>query len=198
MTTIRRAFSTVTKTVDAEAGIYEATISTESEDRAGDIVIASGGRFDAFMQNPVVLFAHNYRQPPVARALSVTIIPQGVKAAFQFPPVGMTQQADEVHALWRAGFLNATSIGFMPIRSEPLPGHEDDWFPPQKFLEWELLEFSIVPVPANRDALRNAVKAVGWDDILSAVGRVAPPQDELDDAAMALRVLREVKEAFNG
>lgn len=178
------AFNTVSRAVDVEAGIFEAMISTENEDRQGDIVVASGMRAEAFMANPVVLWAHNSRQPPVGKALEVGIVPGGVKAVWQFPQLGLSAQADEIHRLWAAGFLNATSIGFLPIKSEALPGHDDDWWPPMKFLEWELVEFSIVPVPANREALRMALRHLDTEDA--------------EEAAVALAIVRELKEMFHG
>lgn len=176
------AFSTVTRAVDPEAGIFEAMISTETEDRQGDIVVASGMRAEAFMANPVVLYAHDSRQPPVAKALEVAIVPGGVKSTFQFAHQGLSARADEIHRLWAAGFLNATSIGFLPIKSEALPGRDDDWWPPMKFLEWELVEFSIVPVPANREALRMALRYMD--------------QSDEEEVRQALAVVRELKEIW--
>lgn len=174
------AFSTVTRAVDPEAGIFEAMISTEGKDRQGDIVVASGGRFEAFMRNPVVLFAHDSSQPPVAKALDVEVRGAGVRSVFQFPHEGVSARADEVHRLWSAGFLNAVSIGFMPEKVSPL----DDKSFGLRFDEWELVEFSIVPVPANREALRLALRYVD--------------QSDEEEAAIALAVVRELKEMFHG
>lgn len=160
MEKIFKAFSVVSKAVDLDLGIFEAMISTEDVDRQGDIVRATGARLENYLKNPVVLWAHDYGEPPVARALSVEIIPgKGLKARFQFPEWGTSARADEVRRLWAAGFLNATSIGFQPITAQPL-GDRNDFWGPQEFVEWELLEFSIVPVPANQDALRLAMKHI--------------------------------------
>jgi len=147
-----------TKAIDAAAGIYEATISTESVDRQGDIVRAAGAQLDNFFKNPVVLFGHDYNQPPVAKALAVEKVPGvGLRARFQFPRKGVSAFADEVHRLWAEGYINATSIGFIPLKSVPLdPGRP---YGSQEFQEWELLEFSIVPVPANAAAVRLALKS---------------------------------------
>jgi hypothetical protein len=43
--------------------------------------------------------------------------------------------------------MKAVSIGFQPIESEPLAGGG------RKFTKWELLEISLVAVPANSEAL---------------------------------------------
>jgi HK97 family phage prohead protease len=163
MDKIFKAFSTISKALDIDAGIYEAMITTEVVDRVGDVVMAAGAQVEGYLKNPVVLWAHDYSQPPVAKALSLQIIPgTGITAQFQFPKWDINPQADIIRRLWAGGFLNATSIGFYPRKSEDRKSETGtaDWYQPQTFLEWELLEFSIVPVPANQEALRLAVKAL--------------------------------------
>lgn len=151
------------KTLDAEHGVYEVWITREVVDRTQDLVIAAGARIDNFMKNPVVQWAHQYSLPPIAKALDVVVEPGvGVRAKFQFPPFGDSERADEIHKLWRGGFINASSIGFNSIKDEKMNSNDDDGFmfmrPPLKFLEWELMEFSLVPVPANQAALRRSLK----------------------------------------
>lgn len=159
MTIIRKAFTAKTKAVDMDAGIFEAMISTESTDRQGDIVRATGAQLGNYLKNPVVLWAHDYGEPPVARALSVETLPGlGLRSRFQFPEWGTSERADTVRRLWAAGYLNATSIGFIPLDSKPL---SDSSWGPKEFTSWELLEYSIVPVPANQEALRLAMKTIG-------------------------------------
>jgi HK97 family phage prohead protease len=158
---IRKAFSVVSKAVDLDAGIFEAMISTEAVDRHGDIVRATGARLENYLKNPVVLWAHDLDAPPIAKALSIEVLPgEGLKATFQFPNWGVSEQADVVRRLWAGGFLNATSVRFTPIKWKPLEGDENDWWGPREYVEWELLEFSIVPVPANQEALRLAIKSI--------------------------------------
>ena len=138
----------VTKSVvNADDGIYEATITTSTMDRQGEVVIATGMKADNYMRNPVVLFGHDYQAPPVAKALELSVTADAVKARFQFPAKDVSARADEIHALWDGGFLNAVSIGFIPSKWA-----ENSATP--TITEWELLEFSIVPVPANQEALR--------------------------------------------
>jgi hypothetical protein len=155
----------VTKAIDPEAGIYELMPSTEGEDRDKDILLAAGAQLDNFRKNPVVLYAHDYGNLPVAKANTIEAIPgTGLKATIQFPMKGIYDKADTVRGLWAGGFLNAASVGFIPNKFEARPGPNgelpedsfDSWFWPygKIFTSWELLEFSIVPVPANADALR--------------------------------------------
>jgi len=170
MATHDRRFQTFicdSKAVDAENGIYDLMPSTESEDRDGDILLALGARLDNFRKNPVVLYAHRYSDLPVAKCLSIEALHgKGLKARIQFPEAGVSEQADVVHALWRGGFLNAASVGFLPFTWSDRPKGDDA---PQGvsrhngriYTDWELLEFSIVPVPSNQDALRLAIKQLG-------------------------------------
>ncbi len=184
---IYKAYSCQTKTVDAEAGIYEVMPSTESVDRDGDILIAAGAVLDPFRRNPVVLWAHDYRSLPVAKALSIEAIAgKGLKATIQFSPRGQNARADDVHAAWATGFLNAASVGFVPLAPPqervPAEGEPQRRFGPGViFTSWELLEFSLVPVPANADALRLAYGGKR-DGMLSAAeeAKIRTARDYLD------------------
>jgi hypothetical protein len=55
-------------------------------------------------------------------------------------------RADEVWRMIQAGLLDSFSIGFRSMKSEPLSGGG------LRFTRWELLEISVVVVPANADA----------------------------------------------
>ncbi len=53
--------------------------------------------------------------------------------------------------------LNAVSVGFIPLEwTETKEGYD--------ITKWELLEFSAVAVPANQDAIAQAVKSFGLDN----------------------------------
>jgi hypothetical protein len=57
------------------------------------------------------------------------------------------------------------------------------------FVEWELLEISIVPIPANQNALRLAVKALDESEPEPATNDVPPSpkqDDEIDEASLVL------------
>jgi phage head maturation protease len=158
---IVKTYTAANRALDAEAGIFEALITTETPDRSQDVIVAGGGRFENYLRNPVVLWAHRYGEPPIGRALGVSPVPRGVSARFQFAPPGISERADEVHALWQAGFLNTVSIGILPLKQEPVDPQDGRWFAPQRYLEWEMLEFSIVPIPMNPDAVRLSLARAG-------------------------------------
>jgi HK97 family phage prohead protease len=125
------------------------TISTAAVDRDGDTINPKGWQLDNYRKNPVVLWAHDYSQLPVAKATNITSTEHGLKAEVEFPPEGTYPFADQVHAMLKAGFLNSTSVGFAPIDMTPATDRQKGY----DFAKQELLEFSIVPVPANPEAL---------------------------------------------
>ena len=133
-------------------------ISTASVDRENDVVFLDGWDLDAFRRNPVVLWAHDQHCLPIGKAFDLDIEGDALKASVEFvaaetPEVG--PRAEAVLQLCRNGFLSATSVGFRPLEYDIATSRDDGegWFPPMNFLRQELLEFSIVTVPANAEAL---------------------------------------------
>jgi HK97 family phage prohead protease len=156
---ILASFDTEVKAGDADRTLTF-VISTASVDRVGDTIDVSGWKLDAFRKNPVVLWAHDASSLPVAKADKVWIEGGKLMAQAEFTPAGMARFNDTVFEMLKAGFLNATSVGFSPLKY----AFTDD---PQRrfgidFLEQELLEFSVVPVPANAEALIQG-RAAGID-----------------------------------
>jgi len=143
--------NTPAEVADLDNRTLRFTISTSSPDREKDIVSVGGWKLDAYKQNPVVLWAHDYRQPPIAKAVDVQVIGDRLVASAEFVPKEISPFADSIYQLIKAGFLKGTSVGFRPLKwalnSER--GGMD-------FHEQELLEFSITPVPAHPDALIEA------------------------------------------
>jgi HK97 family phage prohead protease len=136
-----------------DAGSAEATITTETADLDHDRVTAAGIRLERFRRNPVVLYAHDYQGLPVGTATALDVEPgRGIRARWRW--LEGDEFADRVRNAWEQGVLRGTSIGFLPIRSKPneLGGVD--------FLETELLEFSVCPLPANSEAVRQ-LKALG-------------------------------------
>lgn len=141
-TVIYKLFIPTVKKLDD--GSYEVTITTGIKDRQGQVVLSEGGQFQNYMKNPVVLWAHKYADPPIARAKMLSSEPGAVSAIFEFPPLGIYPFADTIHGLWDAQYINASSIGISPL----------EWANKETISKWELLEWSVVPIPANPDALR--------------------------------------------
>lgn len=154
-------------------GKYSFTISTGAVDRDKDTVAVDGWSLDSYRRNPVVLWAHNYASPPVGLAEAVLAKGGQLKARVKFAPADTYAFAETVRRLVDGGYLRATSVGFRALKwsfNEERGGVD--------FLEQELMEFSIVPVPANPEALLDA-KHAGMD--------IAPLKD------WAVRVLDDME-----
>jgi hypothetical protein len=143
------------------------TISKEVVDRDGDILRASGVDFSNYMKNPVFLSFHNSREFPLGKVTRFWVEGNEVKAIVYFPtleelstdPNNASEKAklvDFTYHCYKTGMLNAVSVGFIPIEWIETDNGYD-------ILKWELLEFSAVAVPANQDAIAQAVKSFGND-----------------------------------
>ena len=198
---MQKTFQTRIKALGGRS--FQFVISTGSVDRDNDVVDPEGWNLDDFMRNPVVMWGHNYQEPPIARATHLEVMPGvGISARFEFPPAGIHPLADTVRGLWDAGFVNAASIGFMPLEWEmiddpeqpPLPTRGGDVPLPTRggdgrgevgrkgqrdqipaFTRWELYEFSLVAVPRDREAVRRALDAASS----------APPRNRLETQRLA-------------
>ena len=138
------------------------TISTESVDREQDVIRIAGWDLANFRKNPVVLWGHDSSRLPIGRAFDVKIEDGALKASVEFIPADTPeggQFAESVLRLARGGFIAATSVGFRPLKWDYTNDQSrgaDDWFPGIDFEEQELVELSIVTVPANPEALIEA------------------------------------------
>lgn len=156
------------------------TISTAGCDRDRDRVMPRGAVLENYLKNPVVMWGHSYGAPAdvIGRTVNLETNDGGVIADFELRPAANDQDPQNiVRLLWDGGWVRTASIGFRPIEMQPNEYGGND------ITAWELLEWSLVPIPANQDALRLAAKA------LDAFGAVEPgaqgyaPDDAQKDAA---------------
>lgn len=160
----KRLESTITSTAK---GVV-ATISTTSVDRDGDVLLPSGINFSDFLKNPVVLFGHRSDQVPIGKALGIQKTSGGVVAEVEFAsrpeshPESVEWVPDTIHSLFKQGVLRAFSVGFQVPKDGMREATRKD---KGKFgqdvqrviSKWNLLEFSVVTIPANQDALVQSV-----------------------------------------
>ena len=141
-----------------------ATITTGSKDRMEESVDPNGIDLKNFQKNPVVLWAHNYDQSPIGKALWVkkcfekdVKVASGLISKMQFAD---TDFGKEIFKLYQGGFMKAFSIGFIPkqiVRNYQQEGYDKTKDPYMTISKSELLEYSAVPVPANAEALALAM-----------------------------------------
>ena len=165
-------------------------LSTDEVDRHGDVISADGWVLDSYRTNPVLLWAHDYRQPAIGRAAKIWTEPHRLLANMEFAPTGFAQ---EISSLYRSGFQWGVSVGFKPLRFEERRDEKTGAFLGLRFLEQELLEVSAVPVPANRSALSRSdqrdlhalwpVLASQVDELAKLAGEIADTVAELETSA---------------
>lgn len=136
-------------------------ISDEALDRHGTVLKMDGWKLDNFRRNPIVMYAHAANREPnpdlVIGRGDVRTENGELIGSITFDTDGGAEVENKLakkvlHKIDN-GFLNATSVGFNPLRwgyGEKERGEDPDTF---YFREQELLEFSVVPVPSNPNAL---------------------------------------------
>mgnify|MGYP003132256884 CR=1 FL=1 len=147
-----------------EDGIV-AKISTNSIDRDGEVLIPQGMNASDYEKNPVLFWNHDYAEPvgnvtnlrrdddAIYGTLTFAKRTEGVEGSF-FPEVA--------ESLVRQGVVKGISVGFVPegggvrnanSKDRQTFGHDVK----RVYNRWKLLEVSVAPLPANQDALVEAV-----------------------------------------
>jgi HK97 family phage prohead protease len=152
---LRKQFSGVRKAIDMERRAVDFVVSTGAVDRDGDTIDPRGFQLEAYRQNPVVLFAHDISQPPVARAESIESDGQALRSQAVFASRETYPFADTIFRLLADGFLNAASVGFIP-RQFSFSDDDERGLLAMDITQADLMEFSVVPVPSNPEALVQA------------------------------------------
>jgi len=188
-TIVRKGFTPQKAETNAKERSRVVRITTGAVDRDGELLRPDGGRFDQFLANPVVLFAHDYQSIPVGKCVSLKTDGKGVVAKTVY---NNTRMANEIYRLAADGFPLAVSVGFLPIESvcrgdSGFQSELDDclkkgWLKKSEadqvrriYSSWLLLEYSDVPVPANPEALQLAISK-GW--VRPKSGRVLSSENQ--------------------
>lgn len=112
----RLYFNTIVKSL--KEGEFEVIASNAKIDRFGDTINPDGWVLTNYKKNPVILWSHSTggfgetAVPPVARATKVRVEEGALKVKGVFAP---TPFAQELRTLVENGFLNAVSVGFIPL-----------------------------------------------------------------------------------
>ncbi len=127
--------------------------STATPDRYGDIVNQKGWSLEGYRRNPIVILNHDSSQLPIGKG-KVKVKNDQLVIDVEFDMDD--PRAAEVARKTQKGFLNAVSVGFQPLESKQrseLPLDSKYYGKSgQYFKSAELLEVSIVTIPANSEA----------------------------------------------
>ena len=151
------------KTWDPKKRTVDFVMSAEIEDRDNDIIVQAGLNVDRFIgDNPIALPMHRHSAMPIGKWTNVTKNltgrPKRTDGTLNLTPEGVSAAADEIAAHIDFGTIKACSIGFIPSklkrREVPEEKKNEAYYHPGFMIEEsELLECSVVNIPANPAAL---------------------------------------------
>lgn len=138
------------RAIDEESRRVTVVVSTGDVARDGAIIDQRGWVFTNYDRNPVVLWAHDDSQLPIARAIPSERI-QTETELIETHEFATHLVADEVFQAVRGGFVNATSVRWIPGKTavQQMGGQNVLVFTEGH----ELLESSYVTLPADPGAL---------------------------------------------
>ena len=125
-------------------------LSDATVDSYGDVVEPKGWELGNFLKNPIALFGHSSAFP-IGKWESVRVEGGKLVGRLSLAARGTSARIDELISLVEQGILRAVSVGFLPIKSDPIDPARP--FGPQRYTKQELREVSLVSVPANPAAL---------------------------------------------
>lgn len=151
-----RAYSVLqVRSVDAEQRVIEGIATTPTVDRVGDVIDPLGA---SFADDLPLLWQHRHDQP-VGRVKFGTPTKAGIPFTASIPhvpqPGALQARVDEAWDSVRSGLVRAVSIGFRALK-DGVESLKDGGY---LFKRTEIMELSLVTIPANSDAVITAIKA---------------------------------------
>ena len=144
----------VTQTSETDTFCF--VFSNESKGRDGHVVRNAGIQTDNYQRNPVVLWSHDDTQPPIGRGENIDTSGINCRVDVTFTPEDINPFGATIGKLVRGKWLRALSMSWQPIKYRKLNDNSGG----MDFLEVDLLEISVVPLPALADALMDARRYV--------------------------------------
>lgn len=130
------------------------TVSDETLNSYGSVILTSGINIARFQRNPIMLYMHDRDKGVIGRWENIA------KEGDKLTAVAIFDDATELGAKVKhqveSGFLRSASIGIENCKCETINGI-------QSIVECDLIEISIVDVPANENAVKLFKK--GWKPV---------------------------------
>ena len=155
----RRVMVAEARQVEGE-DTHQMVIAARERSRNGDELNLRGVDFQNYLKNPVVLWSHDsFGGIPIGKTLEIDHDDKGrIVADFQFN--SDDEFAARVENAWNGGFIRAASIRFMPTKVVEMLD-EQGRVDRLRIEESDLLEWSLVPIPADPDAVKAGARALG-------------------------------------
>ena len=144
------------KSLDVEQRTITGIASTPEPDRMGDVVESLGVTF----KNPVPLLLHHKADQPVGHVQFLAPTKDGIAFVASLPtipePGALRDRIDTAWQSLKAKLIAGVSIGFVPL-VEPTLNKKTGGF---VFTKSEILELSLVTIPANAGATIHTIKSL--------------------------------------
>lgn len=152
-----RAYSILNvKSVDDDKRIIRGVATTPEPDRVGDVVVSTGVKF----KNPMPLLWQHEHDKPVGTVKFDKPTESGITFEAQLAdiqePGTLKDRVDEAWQSVKAGLVRAVSIGFRILDGE----YEVMKTGGLRFLKTEVMELSLVTIPANASATITQIKSI--------------------------------------
>jgi HK97 family phage prohead protease len=185
-----RAYSILTvKSVQDDDRIIRGVATTPTPDRVGDIVEPLGVEF----KNPLPLLWQHRADKPVGTVKFDKPTKDGITFEARIErtdePGTLKDRLDEAWQSVKMGLVRAVSIGFRSLE-EAYDREKGGWH----FLRTEVMELSLVTIPANSDAMISQIKSIdGAMRAAAGIEDAAPKIPQTDTPAATGKKARVVK-----
>lgn len=172
-----------------------------SRDRYKTVLNQDNWQLKDYNRNGIIAYQHvTYNSDPdciIGKGRAFTELDSKGKnrlmIEIEFEPAEMNELADKVYKKLQFGTLNAVSVGFRPIgkgtwgKGDEGPGQPNETY---YYAGQELLEVSVVNIPANPNALRRSAED---EDELKALREEALAEERKDPEVTGERQLDEAE-----
>lgn len=144
------------KSIDAAARTFSGMATTPTMDRQGDILEPLGATF----ANPITLLFHHDRERPVGTAMLGTPTPEGIPFTASIPyldePGTLRDRTNEAWQSVQAGIIRGVSVGYRILKDGAALLKAGRLH----LKKTEIIELSLVTIPANVEATILAIKSL--------------------------------------
>lgn len=178
---------------DGDERVIRGIATTPTPDRVGDIVEPLGVKFN----NPMPLLHQHDHRLPVGTVTFDKPTAKGITFEARLPildePSPLKERVDTAWAEVKAGLVRAVSIGFRALDG----GYEVMKSGGLRFTKTEVMELSLVTIPAQADAVIQTVKSIdrsiraaaGADEAHAGAEKSASSHDSTQEKAASGRVV---------
>lgn len=176
----------VEKTFDAktveETREMKFIISTATKDRGGEVINMDNWQLERYKSNPIVGYQHEVYgggllgtpNPDYIIGKSVTELDsfQGKRVLVSkatFEPEKINPLAEKIFQKLLFGSLNAASVGILPVGKGTYKKEESTYY----YEGQELLEWSVVNIPMNGEAMRMSMKSLMTEQANELFNKIA-------------------------